>query len=76
MDAAVPKDLELHMVLDNYANCKTPTIHQWLLKHPQIHLHFTPAQLLVAQPRRALVRRAHQLQAPQVSPSQRHRARE
>jgi len=42
IDAAVPKDLDLHLVLDNYANCKTPAIHQWLLKHPRFQLHFTP----------------------------------
>ena len=33
----------LHLVLDNYATHKTPAIHQWLLKHPRFHLHFTPA---------------------------------
>ena len=27
IDAAVPKDLDLHLVLDNYATHKTPTIH-------------------------------------------------
>jgi transposase len=32
-----------HQVLDNYATHKTPAIHQWLLKHPRFHLHFTPA---------------------------------
>ena len=42
IDAAVPKDLDLHLVLDNYATHKTPAIHQWLLKHPRFHLHFTP----------------------------------
>jgi transposase len=42
IDAAVPKDLELHLVLDNYATHKTPAIHQWLVKHPRFHLHFTP----------------------------------
>jgi len=42
IDAAVPKGLELHLVLDNYATHKTPAIHQWLLKHPRFHLHFTP----------------------------------
>ena len=40
INAAVPKDL--HLVLDNYATHKTPAIHQWLLKHPRFHLHFTP----------------------------------
>jgi len=42
IDAAVPKDLDLHLVLDNYATHKTPAIHQWLLKQPRFHLHFTP----------------------------------
>jgi transposase len=42
IDAAVPKSLDLHLVLDNYATHKTPAIHQWLLKHPRFHLHFTP----------------------------------
>jgi transposase len=42
IDAAVPKDLGLHLVLDNYATHKTPAIRQWLLKHPRFHLHFTP----------------------------------
>jgi transposase len=43
IDAAVPNDLDLHLVPDNYATHKTPAIHQWLLKHPRFHLHFTPA---------------------------------
>jgi transposase len=42
IDAAVPKSLDLHLVADNYATHKTPAIHQWLLKHPRFHLHFTP----------------------------------
>ena len=43
IEAAVPKDLDLHLVLDNYATHKTPAIRQWLLRHPPFHLHFTPA---------------------------------
>jgi transposase len=42
IDAAVPRDLDLHLVLDNYATHKTPVIKDWLLKHPRFHLHFTP----------------------------------
>ena len=41
IEAAVPTDLVLHRVLDNHATRKTPAIHQWLLKHPRFHLHFT-----------------------------------
>lgn len=42
IDTAVPRDLDLHLVLDNYATHKTPEIHKWLLRHPRFHLHFTP----------------------------------
>ena len=42
IDAAVPEDLDLHLVLDNYATHKTPAIKAWLLKHPRFRLHFTP----------------------------------
>jgi transposase len=42
IDASVPEDLELHLVLDNLSTHKTPAIKRWLLKHPRFHLHFTP----------------------------------
>src|ERR1700680_1588400 len=42
IDAAVPGDLELHLILDNYGTHKTPAIKRWLLRHPRFHLHFTP----------------------------------
>jgi transposase len=42
IDKAVPKELDLHLVLDNYATHKTPAIKDWLLSHPRFHLHFTP----------------------------------
>jgi transposase len=42
IDAEVPEDLAVHLVLDNYATHKTPAIKRWLLRHPRFHLHFTP----------------------------------
>ena len=42
VEAAVPADLEVHLVLDNAATHKTKIIHDWLLKRPRWHLHFTP----------------------------------
>ncbi|QDV09841.1 Chromosome-anchoring protein RacA [Planctomycetes bacterium Poly30] len=42
IDSAVPADLELHLVLDNYATHKTPEVKRWLLRHPRFHMHFTP----------------------------------
>jgi transposase len=38
----VPDDLQVHLVLDNYATHKTAAIRKWLLAHPRFHLHFTP----------------------------------
>jgi transposase len=42
IDDAVPKDLDLHLIVDNYATHKTPEVHKWLLRHPRFQLHFTP----------------------------------
>lgn len=42
IEAAVPAEQEVHLILDNYATHKSPTIHRWLLKHPRFHLHFIP----------------------------------
>ena len=42
IDAAVPSELDLHLICDNYGTHKTPTIKSWLLRHPRFHLHFTP----------------------------------
>ena len=42
IDAVVPKDREVHLVLDNYATHKTALVRSWLAKRPRYHLHFTP----------------------------------
>jgi transposase len=42
IDAAVPRHLDVHLILDNYATHKTPAIQRWLVRHPRFHLHFTP----------------------------------
>lgn len=42
IDKAVPEDLDVHLVVDNYATHKTPAIHRWLVRHPRFQLHFTP----------------------------------
>ena len=63
IDAAVPRDLDIHLVLDNYATHKTPAMKRWLVRHPRYHLHFTPTSPVVAEPGRAVVRRVDQPQA-------------
>jgi transposase len=42
IDAAVPADLDVHIVMDNYATHKTAAIKAWLAKRPRYHVHFTP----------------------------------
>src|SRR5437667_4328783 len=38
----VPTELDVHLIMDNYATHKTSTIQRWLLKRPRFHVHFTP----------------------------------
>lgn len=42
IDASIPQELDVHVVLDNYATHKTDSIKKWLLKRPRFHFHFTP----------------------------------
>lgn len=44
IDAAVPRDLEVHVVLDNLSAHSTPEIRKWLAhkNRRRWHLHFTP----------------------------------
>lgn len=42
IDTEVPVDLDVHVVLDNLSTHKTPAVHEWLLRHPRFHFHFTP----------------------------------
>jgi transposase len=42
IDHHTPADLDLHLVVDNYATHKTPAVKRWLKAHPRFHLHFTP----------------------------------
>jgi transposase len=42
IEANVPNDLDVHLVMDNYATHKTQIIRDWLVKRPRWHVHFTP----------------------------------
>jgi transposase len=42
IEAAVPADLDVHLVLDNASTHKTAAVKRWLLGHPRFVLHFTP----------------------------------
>src|SRR3954462_3166627 len=42
IDAAVPAELDVHVVLDNSSTHKTPSIQRWLVRPPRFTFHFTP----------------------------------
>jgi transposase len=42
IDREVPKGLQIHLILDNYATHNHPNVRAWLAKHPRFQLHFTP----------------------------------
>ena len=42
IEASVPADLDVHLILDNYSTHKAPTVRRWLTQRPRFHLHFTP----------------------------------
>jgi len=70
----VPKDLELHLVLDNYATHKTPAIKDWLVQHPRFHLDFTPTSSLWLNLVERWFAELTNPEAPPLSSPQRHRA--
>ena len=42
IDVNVPRSLEIHLVVDNYATHKHPSVKRWLATHPRYHIHYTP----------------------------------
>jgi transposase len=42
IDRETPSELDLHLIVDNYATHKHPNVKKWLEKHPRFHMHFTP----------------------------------
>lgn len=42
IEASVPSDLDIHLVMDNYGTHKTLTIRKWFARHPRFKVHFTP----------------------------------
>jgi len=42
LDREFPKDLGLHLIVDNYGTHTQPKVKEWLARHPRFQLHFTP----------------------------------
>jgi putative transposase len=42
IETQVPQDLDIHLVVDNYATHKHPKVRLWLAARPRYHVHYTP----------------------------------
>ena len=42
IDANVPPQLDIHLIVDNSATYKHPKVKAWLARHPRWHIHFPP----------------------------------
>lgn len=42
IDDQTDPELDLHLIVDNYATHKHPKVKAWLKKHPRFHVHFIP----------------------------------
>ena len=42
IDANVPADLDVHLIVDNYVTHKHARVKAWLAKRPRYHVHYTP----------------------------------
>jgi putative transposase len=42
VDANVPQELDIHLVVDNYGTHKHAKIRNWLAVRPRYHIHYTP----------------------------------
>lgn len=42
IDKAVPAELDIHCIADNYASHKHPKVRAWLAERPRWHMHFVP----------------------------------
>ena len=42
IDRRTPAELDLHLIVDNYATHKHAKVKEWLAQHPRFHFHFIP----------------------------------
>jgi transposase len=42
IDEQTPNEMDLHLIVDNYATHKHEKVKRWLQRHPRFHMHFIP----------------------------------
>ena len=75
IDTAVPRKLQIHLIVDNYGTHTHPNVKAWLAKHPALPPALHPDQLVVAEHGRTLVRRTDRQDDPPRRVPQRRRPR-
>ena len=55
LDNDIPAELDVHLICDNYATHKSPTVANWLARPPPVSPALHPDLFLVAQPGRTMV---------------------
>ncbi len=43
IEASIPKRLDVHLIVDNYATHKHPRVRRWLAARSRFHVHYTPS---------------------------------
>lgn len=75
IDGNTPPELDLHVIVDNYATHKHPKVKLWLARHPRFHFHFTPTYSSWLEPGGDLLWDHHQTGHPARLVFQRQRPR-
>ncbi len=42
VDVCIPEELDIHLIVDNYATHRHPKVRTWLVQRPRYHIHYTP----------------------------------
>jgi transposase len=42
VNATLPPEGDVHVIMDNYGTHKVPKVARWFARHPRYHVHFTP----------------------------------
>ena len=65
IDRLTPKDLDIHLIVDNYSTHKHRDVKRWFERHPRFHhAHFSPDFFVMAQPGGAVLPRDHRTSNP------------
>ncbi len=68
IDRSVSEELEIHLVIDRRASCRSPELREWFRLRPRIHVHFTAGRQRWRERALAWLRYAAELQERWCAP--------